>query len=359
MDSYVTRFVPPGRSTQQQRHEERVAQMNSTVREIKACYEAGAPLFRKGEMRKLGDVIALLEKGASSECNILLKGINGVDYPLELKHLRGDDFPGRDRHIGGSIWNIGYNPIQHLTVFEDIDFFHPSSAFFSMDVTGCIRTLEDSTPTALLAPSTEELLGAYEQRVHQFKESKDNEVLRAALQKMRTRHVLDKFVAVALGPLNLGGQNCDRSLDQHVLVNAIASALISFNIQCSRDAKIHFQDPAYTQLDRDVLTSYGYTVVDDPQGFLMLDDNSILVSISPDVPVKQIVVDICRPAIIIWNKENFKDEYTDYSSDYYMTDPSSSRVDKMLKEEYHELEFPFHKSYSGLAMYVKNSIWID
>ncbi|KAI1311524.1 hypothetical protein F5Y03DRAFT_391611 [Xylaria venustula] len=310
MLSFVSRCVGSDTAFEKQSDAEKVAQMNAAVREVKACYEAGAPLFRREDMQKLGDLNALLEKGATSKCNIILKGINGVNYPLELMDLhvcRGDG------HIGGSRWNIGYDSIQNLTRFENIDRFHASSAFCSMSVARCTWGLEVYSDTVPPAPSTEELLGVYEQRLYHFRESKYIEVLRAALQKMRTRHVINKF------------------------------------------------DPAYTELDRDVLTSYGYTVVEDPQGFLMLDDNSVLVSIGPDVLVKQIVADICRPAIIIRTKENFKYEYTDYSfpSVIYMTDPSSSRVDKMLKEEYVELEFPSHKSWSGLAMYVKKSIWID
>ncbi|OTA93920.1 hypothetical protein M434DRAFT_11149 [Hypoxylon sp. CO27-5] len=62
-----------------------------------------------------------------------------------------------------------------------------------------------------------------------------------------------------------------------------------------------FSDPYYQE--RKVLETMGVTVLDDPWGFLEADESSIIISIAPDVPVRQIITDISRPAIIIWDKK--------------------------------------------------------
>jgi hypothetical protein len=48
----------------------------------------------------------------------------------------------------------------------------------------------------------------------------------------------------------------------------------------------------------------GVRILEDPHGFLDVDNRSMVVSIAASVPVKQIVLDICRPAGIIWIHNN-------------------------------------------------------
>lgn len=60
------------------------------------------------------------------------------------------------------------------------------------------------------------------------------------------------------------------------------------------------QDPEYTSVDREILDGFGLQTVDDPEGFLKVDEQSIVLSIAPNVPVKHIIADIARPAVVIW-----------------------------------------------------------
>jgi hypothetical protein len=43
-------------------------------------------------------------------------------------------------------------------------------------------------------------------------------------------------------------------------------------------------------------------VLDDPRAFLEVDETTILICIGSDIPVHQIVADIARPAIMIWDE---------------------------------------------------------
>lgn len=62
------------------------------------------------------------------------------------------------------------------------------------------------------------------------------------------------------------------------------------------------RDPVYTDTDKQVLQSLNITVVDDPRAFLHVDEASVIFSVSPDIPVREIIADIARPAILLWNK---------------------------------------------------------
>lgn len=48
-------------------------------------------------------------------------------------------------------------------------------------------------------------------------------------------------------------------------------------------------------------------MIEDPRGWLEVDEHSILLSIAPNVPVKEIIADIARPAAIIWCRVEFDD----------------------------------------------------
>jgi hypothetical protein len=63
------------------------------------------------------------------------------------------------------------------------------------------------------------------------------------------------------------------------------------------------QDPAYSPAARRLLTNEGFEVIDGIGclGFTFVDENSIVFSVHPDVPVKQIVADLARPAGMVWD----------------------------------------------------------
>jgi SRR1 len=74
------------------------------------------------------------------------------------------------------------------------------------------------------------------------------------------------------------------------------------------DKKILAQDPAYTPTDKEILKKWEIETVDDPDGFLELDDRSVVFTCSPSAPIKQIVMDICRPLVLICNTVVMEDD---------------------------------------------------
>ena len=90
-----------------------------------------------------------------------------------------------------------------------------------------------------------------------------------------------------------GEDRASRAAYQHALMLTLKD---HFDISTNSYA----QDPAYTETDQQTLIRYDINVVDDPEGFLQADDNTAVISISPDIPVKQVLCDLARPAILIW-----------------------------------------------------------
>ena len=56
-------------------------------------------------------------------------------------------------------------------------------------------------------------------------------------------------------------------------------------------------DPAYGDADKSVLAQNGITVLEDPAGFLQLDDKTAVISIGPSFPSNEIICDIAEPAV--------------------------------------------------------------
>jgi len=68
------------------------------------------------------------------------------------------------------------------------------------------------------------------------------------------------------------------------------------------------QDPAYIEADEKILAEEDIKVVEDPHAFLQIDDDSAIISVYPNVPVKEIVADVARPAFILWCYDSRREE---------------------------------------------------
>lgn len=125
------------------------------------------------------------------------------------------------------------------------------------------------------------------------------------------------------------------------------------------------QDPAYDAADRTVLAMEGISVLEDPYGFLAVDETTVVISVAPSVPVRQIVADIARPAAMIWGRI-VDDGATGARSSSPLvddmggwSDPASSRVKQMIEADYAEFDFPRDPhnfgTVDGVALYVRTS----
>jgi hypothetical protein len=100
-----------------------------------------------------------------------------------------------------------------------------------------------------------------------------------------------------------------RSASQHALLLTLQSVLQEKNTTKKGQILCYAQDPIYTTVDKTVLENFGIEVLDDPEGFLKVDDNSVVFSCAPNIPVKQVIADLARPAILIWTPPVVEKEY--------------------------------------------------
>jgi hypothetical protein len=119
-----------------------------------------------------------------------------------------------------------------------------------------------------------------------------------------------KIVAFGLGTLTgLEDEfHSARALAQHAALGSMVEVLGKRRAQhnnpspnTTSNIRVYVQDPAYTDVDIALLHSIGITPLDDPKGFLEIDAETLVFSVSPNVPVKQVVADVCWPAAMIWN----------------------------------------------------------
>jgi hypothetical protein len=89
--------------------------------------------------------------------------------------------------------------------------------------------------------------------------------------------------------------------------HAIALTMVDVIRSCGEGSDMHArlltQDPGYSVETKDMLQKIGFEVIGEygAEGFAELDENSIVFSAFTQAPVKQIIADIARPAVIICN----------------------------------------------------------
>ncbi|KAI1389507.1 uncharacterized protein F4822DRAFT_442774 [Hypoxylon trugodes] len=163
-----------------------------------------------------------------------------------------------------------------------------------------------------------------------------------------------KIVAFACGQLATGPGICSFSANQHALALSLQTLIskakatkfgfsgVLQTVQKSLKRKkgghctpttvpCFAQDPAYMTIDKQILEGLGFTIVDDPRGFLEVDDDSVVIFLTPNTPIQQVVFDLARPAAVFqeWLRADVNGPEAKYCPN-----PTSARVQKILDNEY-------------------------
>lgn len=129
---------------------------------------------------------------------------------------------------------------------------------------------------------------------------------------------ITNIVCIGHGSL---GRSSD-SMFQHIAASPIAEKLMALYEDLGKPLAapidIVAQDPSYTANDKHLLSLLPrpICVVTDPEGFLAINENSLVVSCCPAIPVKQIVADLAAdwsfgkgPAAVIWNNSSWDEKH--------------------------------------------------
>ena len=100
---------------------------------------------------------------------------------------------------------------------------------------------------------------------------------------------VDRIICFGLG--NLGsGRIGRRAYTQHLAAFTISQVLSQ---ERQQPIPIYAQEPFYCATCKEFLrSSFNMEVVEDPHGFLLIDKNTFIMTVAPDVPVMQIAVDV-------------------------------------------------------------------
>ena len=244
---------------------------------------------------------------------------------------------------------VQYVPMEHLIAHSESRPYIPSLAYCNLRIQ-YQRKMRNKISKEILTPPlpSHDDVGSYFRRVQDvWSESQACMRLKAIIESARPQ--CNKIIGFALGSISWEFQESwpQRSAFQHALLLSLRHALRP--CQPDKDTEVCFaQDPAYTELDKSLLSGCDITVANDPEGFLQLDHSSAVVSCSPDIPVKEVVSELAFPALLIW------DTTKDSSSWMPRSDPDSPRVRKWLHTNYDRVDFPGENIYFGdLSVYTR------
>jgi hypothetical protein len=151
----------------------------------------------------------------------------------------------------------------------------------------------------------------FQDKVREWNESQACNKLKSFLTSLANDHKINKAVGFALGGFSRDyGQKDDfpslhRAASQHGLLLTLRDWIQERD--GSHDISCYAQDPVYNSMDKRVLSEAGVEVIDDPRGWLEVDEQSLMISVAPNVPIKEIIADIARPAAIVWCRVGFDD----------------------------------------------------
>lgn len=197
-----------------------------------------------------------------------------------LKHILRMLYEGAD-----------YEP-EKTSPFRSLQVYHNSEKLIS----GTKELVKDLT-----LPSYDALNSYFKEQIRVWQESEMCKRVIQILKSSITAHGIEKIVAVALAAISNDDRH--RSAFQHAFVLTLREWLLARqeSICC------YSQDPEYKPVDKVVLREHGIEVIDDPRAWLEVDKRSILFSCAPNAPVKEIVADITRPAVVVWERVEEKD----------------------------------------------------
>jgi hypothetical protein len=128
-------------------------------------------------------------------------------------------------------------------------------------------------------------------------------LLKAHLDKIAFPPI-NKIICFALGtPSNLDDEGRRRSNIQHAAVESLIQILRE-KTGGNKVISCYAQEPLYDNSDRALLKTIDIEKMDDPEGpegFLEVDENTLVVSMGANIPVRMVVADLVWPAAMLWD----------------------------------------------------------
>ncbi|KAI0108468.1 hypothetical protein F4814DRAFT_59253 [Daldinia grandis] len=351
--------------------------------DIVGMYNRGIPLFTKENILQIAKQLDKYRDDELEGTQLHFTDMKGEDVEITLDPNNPPVWV--DRRCNHGYKRVGpyiyYRSIQNVLAQEDMMTPDPQKAYLGIGVTWpgpcpVVHHHKMSSPNIALSTvfSTAELGQVFNSVEQQWETSEQYNQLKKLLKSKRAQlSNVKKIVVFALGTLLTNGSRVSTSsMVQHALVLGLQQMLSKARAGDNRISGIFqtikgswskndaakplipcfAQDPAYLPRDKTVLSEAGITVIEDPWGFLEVDHTSIVVSIDPNIPVRQIIADIARPVAIIQHRMMEMNGPKSRAC----ADHSSPRVQRMLEDEYDEEHIAYHESLHDVVMYIRKPV---
>ncbi|KAJ5729664.1 uncharacterized protein N7483_004172 [Penicillium malachiteum] len=321
---------------------------------INALYESGVPFFAK---KAFQDVVDQLDSHPTAGDEIITKDLTGASLKWKVRLglskelcVRDDENNWNEQEFTFSQCALTYNPKERL--IRDLDHdkidvpdwaYAPISLIHSVDRPDKESETRKWIPTAPIG-EREDVAHDFQEKSEAWEKSETCENFKSILRSVVSNHEIDNIIGFACGSIALEAN------EQCAVQTALLLTVRNWLKERDQDKRIpcYLQDPMNTDVDREVLADWDVEILDDPRGWLKVDERSVVLSVAPNVPVKEIIADIARPAIAIWFKVPDKDEYS--------TDPSTSRVRTMMADyDIFEFEPTVDGLHGNVMIYIRKS----
>lgn len=295
----------------QEPHEWEPDNAEEAAAKIDKWYNAGRPLYPLETLQSIKDQ---LQQPLKQGDLISVKGFDGEVYEWlvrigEVKERYARDHDNVDED-GWPIENeekkeewVFCSASIHYTSYESLkDYLEwdTSRAYCPIGIAH-IMVRKDQEAEAVSHFDVEAGLQSFKTILEEWEGGDTWREIKSTLLSLDLRCKIPKVIGMACGRFtaSAGYEECKRSAVQHAFLVLLKRALQESDLGPAEVA-CYAQDPAYSQTDQAVMKESGIDVVDDPEGFLQMDDNSLVFCCGPNVCVKQIMADTARPSIIIW-----------------------------------------------------------
>ncbi|KAL5344101.1 hypothetical protein BJX70DRAFT_393522 [Aspergillus crustosus] len=330
------------------RHEETTP--SEALSRIDEWHDSGKPFFTKESIREVHD--QLREQPKSGD-RLLVKGLDGVDVAFEIR--RGDRRACNDNdELTYQVEQPGieYVSYQSLKARIQSNRESPHLAFCNLRIQHTLTRRSLATGKEVLdfdLRSQDVVSHVFDTALRIWEESEAWAQVKTTILFSPAATKVRKIIGLGCGTMGLPDGIPHFSYGpafQHAFLLTMKRLLQE---NCIGEIMCGVQDPMYSDKDRVALGVRGIVVLDDPKGFLEVDDTSLVFACAPDVPVKQIVADIARPAVLIWDRV----EEEDLQRPVLLTDPDSDRVRKMISQSYDTVDFPRDENFGDTVMYIR------